>query len=38
MVALILALNLFGYWIFRSANSQKDAFRKNPDDPAVARM
>ena len=38
MVALILATNFFGYWLFRAANSQKDAFRKNPNDPKLARM
>lgn len=38
MVAAILAVNLLGYWIFRSANSQKDAFRKNPDDPKLKHL
>lgn len=34
----ITCLNLLGYSIFRGANSQKDAFRRNPDDPAVAHL
>jgi hypothetical protein len=35
-LAGIVALQLFGYYIFRSANSQKDKFRKDPNDPKVA--
>ena len=35
---MILALNCFGYFIFRSANSQKDAFRTNPNDPNLASL
>ncbi|KAK5989844.1 Delta(14)-sterol reductase [Cladobotryum mycophilum] len=27
-----------GFFIFRSANSQKNAFRTNPDDPSVAHL
>ena len=27
----IVALHFFGYWIFRSANGQKNDFRSNPD-------
>ncbi len=34
----IAALNLLGYAIFRGANSQKDAFRRDPDDPSVAHL
>ncbi|KAI8968396.1 ergosterol biosynthesis ERG4/ERG24 [Mycotypha africana] len=34
----IVVLQLIGYWIFRSANSQKDTFRKNPNDPSVAGL
>ncbi len=26
-----------GYWIFRSSNGQKDAYRRNPNDPALQR-
>ncbi|KAI9189070.1 erg24, C-14 sterol reductase [Blastocladiella emersonii ATCC 22665] len=36
--AAILAVNLLGYWIFRSANSEKDAFRSNPNAPDVAHL
>jgi delta14-sterol reductase len=34
----ILALYLFGFYIFRSANGQKDAFRRNPNHPSVAHL
>lgn len=34
----IACLNLLGYAIFRGANSQKDAFRRNPDDAEVAHL
>ncbi|KAI9598797.1 delta14-sterol reductase [Syncephalis fuscata] len=34
----IMALQGIGYWIFRSANSEKDRFRKNPSDPAVQHL
>lgn len=33
----ILALDALGYFIFRSANSQKNAFRTNPDSDKVKR-
>jgi len=33
-----VALNLAGLYIFRSANSQKNLFRTNPSDPAVAGL
>lgn len=36
-VAAVLALNGLGYFIFRSANSQKNAFRTNPDGESVKR-
>ncbi|XP_062892286.1 delta(14)-sterol reductase TM7SF2 [Mobula hypostoma] len=36
-VAIIL-LNALGYYIFRSANSQKNTFRRNPGDPTVAGL
>lgn len=35
-LALIVGIQAIGYYIFRSANSQKDAFRKDPKDPKVA--
>lgn len=25
-----------GYWIYRASNSEKNKFRHNPDDPALA--
>ncbi|CEM25112.1 unnamed protein product [Vitrella brassicaformis CCMP3155] len=37
-LAAIAALNLFGYWIFRSSNSQKDAFRRDPNAPSVRHL
>ncbi|XP_061041339.1 delta(14)-sterol reductase LBR isoform X3 [Eubalaena glacialis] len=37
MASLIIALKLCGFVIFRCANSQKNAFRKNPTDPKLAR-
>ncbi|XP_043931765.1 delta(14)-sterol reductase TM7SF2 isoform X1 [Protopterus annectens] len=35
---IITILNLLGYFIFRRANSQKNTFRRNPKDPAVADL
>ncbi|KAI7886424.1 ERG4/ERG24 ergosterol biosynthesis protein [Lichtheimia hyalospora FSU 10163] len=37
-VAAVLALNGLGYFIFRSANSQKNAFRTNPDGDRVKHL
>ncbi len=37
-VAGILAVQLLGYWIFRSANAQKDAFRRDPTHPSVSHL
>lgn len=37
-LAIILALHVVGYSIFRGANGQKDAFRRNPDDPKLAHL
>ncbi|CAO3691964.1 unnamed protein product [Umbelopsis ramanniana] len=34
-VVLIIALQLTGFYIFRSANSLKNQFRTNPNDPAL---
>ncbi|XP_072101883.1 delta(14)-sterol reductase TM7SF2 isoform X2 [Mobula birostris] len=34
----ITLLNALGYYIFRSANSQKNTFRRNPGDPTVAGL
>lgn len=37
LASVIIALKLCGYVVFRCANSQKNAFRKNPTDPKLAR-
>ncbi|KAI8390807.1 ergosterol biosynthesis ERG4/ERG24 [Radiomyces spectabilis] len=37
-MAVIIALQLGGYYIFRSANKQKDVFRKNPEDERVRHL
>ncbi|KAF4981661.1 hypothetical protein FDECE_17647 [Fusarium decemcellulare] len=34
----LLALLGLGFYIFRSANNEKNAFRTNPDDPKVAHL
>ena len=34
----IVALKALGYAIFRGANSQKDAFRRDPDAPGVRHL
>ncbi|KAL9619308.1 MAG: hypothetical protein Q9160_006073 [Pyrenula sp. 1 TL-2023] len=34
-IAGVLAVQAFGYWLFRTANNQKDRFRTNPNDPRV---
>ena len=36
--SLIVALNLFGIYVFRAANGEKDRFRRNPDDPACSHL
>eukprot|EP00062_Callorhinchus_milii_P013085 gi/632960809/ref/XP_007896410.1/ PREDICTED: lamin-B receptor [Callorhinchus milii] len=38
VAAAIIALNTVGYIIFRGANSQKNAFRRNPLDPKLAHL
>mmetsp|Transcript_19355 Transcript_19355/g.37967 ORF Transcript_19355/g.37967 Transcript_19355/m.37967 type:complete len:260 (+) Transcript_19355:1-780(+) len=38
MLGFTTCLFLLGYWMFRSANSQKDAFRRDPDSPDVAHL
>ncbi|KAI9263194.1 ergosterol biosynthesis ERG4/ERG24 [Phascolomyces articulosus] len=37
-LGLILALNFLGYFIFRSANSQKNAFRSDPESESVKHL
>jgi len=34
----VLAVQGVGYYIFRSANNEKNRFRTNPDDPKVAHL
>jgi delta14-sterol reductase/lamin-B receptor len=34
----VLALHMVGYFIFRGANGQKDAFRRDPSDESVAHL
>lgn len=38
MLAVILGVNIIGYLIFRGANGQKDAFRRDPDSPDVSHL
>lgn len=37
-LTIITAIHFLGYYIFRSANSEKDAFRANPHAPEVAHL
>ncbi|XP_067240246.1 delta(14)-sterol reductase LBR [Chanodichthys erythropterus] len=37
-IVTLIAMNGVGYYIFRKANSQKFAFRKNPSDPTVSHL
>lgn len=37
-ICAIVALKVFGYMVFRGANSQKDTFRKNQNDPSVQHL
>jgi len=37
-LAGIAALNMLGYTVFRGANSEKDAFRRDPDSQDVAHL
>ncbi|RYP91596.1 hypothetical protein DL770_002310 [Monosporascus sp. CRB-9-2] len=37
-IAGVTALLAIGFYIFRASNSQKNAFRSNPADPAVAHI
>ena len=34
----VLAVQAFGYWIFRAANNEKNRFRTNPKDPRIAHL
>jgi delta14-sterol reductase len=37
-IAAVLAVQLTGYYIFRSVNNEKNRFRTNPDDPRVKHL
>ena len=37
-LAGVFGVYCFGFAFFRGANGQKDAFRKNPDDPALSHL
>ena len=37
-VAIVLAPQAIGYYIFRSANNEKNRFRTNPNDPRIAHL
>ena len=37
-IAVVLAPQAFGYYIFRSANNEKNRFRTDPQDPRVAHL
>ena len=37
-IAFILVLNMGAYAVFRGSNSQKDAFRRDPNDPSVKHL
>ncbi|KAK2884023.1 hypothetical protein Q8A67_017660 [Cirrhinus molitorella] len=37
-IITLITMDGVGYYIFRKANSQKFAFRKNPSDPAVSHL
>mmetsp|Transcript_18992 Transcript_18992/g.49861 ORF Transcript_18992/g.49861 Transcript_18992/m.49861 type:complete len:172 (+) Transcript_18992:933-1448(+) len=38
VLAPIVVLNMMGYFVFRGANGQKDAFRRDPSAPEVAHL
>ena len=37
-VLMLRFLRVQGYWVFRGANSEKDAFRRDPSAPEVAHL
>ena len=37
-IMVIAVIHFLGYFIFRSANSQKDAFRRDPSSPEVSHL
>lgn len=38
LLGIVVVLNLLGLYIFRSSNSEKNAFRTNPDQPSCAHL
>ncbi|XP_077138306.1 delta(14)-sterol reductase LBR isoform X2 [Ranitomeya variabilis] len=38
VLGAIVAMNTLGYVIFRNANKQKNAYRKNPQDPRLSHL
>ncbi|XP_056010272.1 delta(14)-sterol reductase LBR-like [Ostrea edulis] len=38
MLLIIFTIYATGYWIYRASNSEKNKFRHNPDDPALAYL
>eukprot|EP01147_Barroeca_monosierra_P008843 gene8843-1203_t len=37
-ILVVIACQLLGYWIFRSANGQKDLFKRDPTHPSVKHL
>ena len=37
-LGILVAMNLFGIYVFRASNGEKDRFRRNPDDPSVSHL
>lgn len=37
-IAAVVAVQSFGYYVFRSVNNEKNRFRTNPDDPRVSHL
>ncbi|EME49191.1 sterol reductase-like protein [Dothistroma septosporum NZE10] len=37
-LSAIVGIQLLGYYVFRSSNSEKNRFRTNPEDPSVAHL
>ncbi|KAL2350986.1 ergosterol biosynthesis ERG4/ERG24 [Cryomyces antarcticus] len=37
-VLAVVGVQLFGYYIFRAANNEKNTFRTNPNDPSVKHL
>ncbi|KAK5095947.1 erg24, C-14 sterol reductase [Lithohypha guttulata] len=37
-IAVVLGVQALGYWLFRSANNEKNRFRQDPNDPRVSHL